>query len=153
MESFTDYLPTLLIFAGLAMLAIEVGVLGFSIMILFFIGLGCLATGLLMLIGVIPPTLSAALLGSGLLSLIAALGLWKPLKNLQNTTDSKTVTSDLIGYTFELDSDISPSSPGQVKFSGINWKVISDGDIKSGTEVEVRHTAVGVLTVKPVSSP
>lgn len=148
MESFTDYLPTLLIFAGLAMLAIEVGVLGFSIMILFFIGLGCLATGLLMLINVIPQTLSAALLGSGLLSLAAAVGLWKPLKNLQNTTESKSVTSDLIGYTFELDTDVSPSSPGQVKFSGIIWKVISDSDIKAGTEVEVRHTAVGVLTVE-----
>jgi len=153
MESFSDYLPTLLIFAGLAMLAIEVGVLGFSIMILFFLGLGSLATGLLMLISVVPQTLGAALLGSGLLSLVAAVGLWKPLKNLQNSTDSKSVTSDLIGYTFELDTDISPSSPGQVKFSGIDWKVITDSDIKAGTEVEVNHTAVGVLTVKAVSSP
>lgn len=148
MESFNDYLPTLLVFAGLAMLAIEVGVLGFSIMILFFIGLGSLATGLLMLINVIPQTLGAALLGCGLLSLLAAVGLWKPLKNLQNSTDSRTVTSDLIGYTFELDADISPGSPGQVKYSGINWKVVSESEIKAGTEVKVCHTAVGVLTVE-----
>ncbi len=151
METLSNYLPTLLIFLGLAMLAIEVGVLGFSIMILFFIGLGSLGAGILMLIGVIPQTLASALLGSGIMSLIAALGLWKPLKNLQNSTDSKSVTSDLIGYRFTVDVDISSSTPGQVKFSGITWKVISDSDIPAGTEVEVKHTDVGVLTVQPAS--
>ncbi len=151
METFTDYLPTLLVFLGLGMLAIEVGVLGFSIMILFFIGLGCLATGLLMLAGVIPQTLASALLGSGIMSLIAAAGLWKPLKNMQNSTDSKSVTSDLIGHKFKIDSDISSATPGEARFSGITWKVIADSDISAGTEVEVKHTAVGVLTVQAVN--
>lgn len=149
METLNSYLPTLLIFIGLAMLAIEVGVLGFSIMILFFIGLGCLATGLLMLVGFVPQTLAGALLGSGLLTLLAAVGLWKPLQRLQNTPASKPVTSDLIGSEFVLESDVSPDAPGQVKFSGIAWKVIADSAIPRGTKVEVTGTAVGELTVKP----
>lgn len=151
METLNGYLPTLLIFVGLAMLAIEVGVLGFSIMILFFIGLGCLATGLLMLVGVVPQTLAGALLGSGLLTLLAAVGLWKPLQRLQNTPASKPVTSDLIGSEFVLESDVSPNAPGQVKFSGITWRVIADSAIARGTKVEVTGTAVGELTVKPKS--
>lgn len=151
METLNSYLPTLLIFIGLAMLAIEVGVLGFSIMILFFIGLGCLATGLLMLVGVVPQTLAGALLGSGLLTLLAAVGLWKPLQRLQNTPASKPVTSDLIGSEFVLESDVSPNAPGQVKFSGITWRVIADSAIARGTKVEVTGTAVGELTVKPKS--
>lgn len=149
METLNDYLPTLLIFIGLAMLAIEVGVLGFSIMVLFFIGLGCLATGLLMLVNLVPQTLVGALLGSGVLSLLAAVGLWKPLQRLQNTPVSKAVTSDLIGSEFVLDEDVSNDTPAQVKFSGITWKVIADSAIAKGTRVEVTGTAVGELTVRP----
>jgi len=151
MESLTDYLPTLLIFLGLAMLVVEVGVLGFSIMVLFFIGLGCLATGLLMFAGLISSTVANALLFSGLLSLISAVGLWKPLKKMQDSTERKAVTSDLIGHQFTVDADISSATPGEVQFSGVTWKVITDADIKAGSRVEVKHTAVGVLTVQAVS--
>lgn len=151
METLNAYLPTLLIFLGLAMLAIEVGVLGFSIMILFFIGLGCLATGLLMLVSIIPQTLVGALAGSGILSLLTAIVLWKPLKRLQDSSVNKPVTSDLIGYEFVLDTDISNNAPGDIKFSGITWKVVSDQDLAKGTKVEVTGTAVGKLTVQAKS--
>ena len=149
MEALNSYLPTLLVFLGLAMLAIEVGVLGFSIMILFFIGLGCLATGLLMFAGLVPQSLAGALLGSGILSLLAAVGLWKPLQRMQNSSENKPVTSDLIGAEFVLESDLSGDSQSEVKFSGICWKVVSESDIPKGTTVQVTGTAVGKLTVSP----
>ena len=149
METLNSYLPTLLVFLGLAMLAIEVGVLGFSIMILFFIGLGCLATGLLMFAGIVPQTLAGALLGSGILSLLSAVGLWQPLQRMQNSSENKPVTSDLIGAEFVLESDLNGDSQSEVKFSGISWKVVSESDIPKGTTVQVTGTAVGKLTVSP----
>ncbi len=153
MESFNGYLPSILIFLGLGMLAIEVGMLGFSIMVLFFIGLGCLATGLLMVVGLVPQSLGGALLGSGLLSLLAAVGLWKPLKRLQDSTERKPVTSDLIGHRFVLDSAVSGKLPGKVRFSGIDWQVVAEQELGAGTEVEVVRTSVGRLTVRAVAPP
>lgn len=151
MDVLNQYLPTVLIFLGLAMLAIEVGVLGFSVMVLFFIGVGCLATGLLMLVNVIPETMVGALAGSGVMSLVAAVGLWKPLKRLQDKSEHKQVTSDLIGHRFTLDSNVSSEQPGQVSFSGVTWQVSSDTPISSGTKVEIIRINVGKLTVAPTS--
>lgn len=148
MEAMNDYLPTALVFLGLALLAIEVGVLGFSIVVLFFIGIGCLLTGLLMMINLLPQTLVAALAGSAVFSLLSAIALWKPLKKLQNNTESKSVTSDIIGTEFVLDGDVSSGNSAEVNYSGITWKVQSDEDIPKGARVEVIRTAVGVLTVK-----
>ena len=142
-------MATLLIFLGLGLLAIEVAVLGFSVMILFFIGLGCLATGLLILIGLIPASLAGAMLGTGILSLIAAVGLWKPLKRMQDSTQRKAVTSDLIGYEFDLESAVSAEQPGTVQFSGISWQVVAHSKLDAGSRVKVIATDVGKLTVAP----
>lgn len=143
-------MATLLIFLGLGLLAIEVAVLGFSVMILFFIGLGCLAAGLLMLTGLIPATLAGAMLGTGILSLLAAVGLWKPLKRMQDSTQKKAVTSDLIGYEFDLESAVSADQPGAVQFSGITWQVVAETQLDAGSRVKVIATDVGKLTVAPV---
>ncbi len=140
-------MAVLLTFVGLGLLAIEVMVLGFAVVVLFFIGVGCLATGLLMFLGIIPATLVGALLGVALLTLLAATLLWKPLKRLQDKVDQQPVTSDLIGYSFTLETDVSRHNPGQVRFSGINWRVVSDADLPAGTDVQVVRTSVGELTV------
>jgi membrane protein implicated in regulation of membrane protease activity len=147
MEWVVNNMATILIFIGLGLLAIEVAVLGFSIMILFFIGLGCLLTGVLMFVGILPATLSSALLGVAILSIASAAGLWKPLKKMQNSVEPEDVTSDLIGHSFVLESDVSHTETGLHHFSGIEWKVKSEAEIAAGTEVEVVKTEVGVLTV------
>ena len=43
----TANLSTLLIVIGIALLAVEVGVFGFSVLLLFFIGLACIVSGAL----------------------------------------------------------------------------------------------------------
>jgi len=140
-------MATILIFVGLALLAIEVAVLGFSVVILFFIGIGCLLTGVLIFFGILPATLSSALSGVAVLTIASAAGLWKPLKKMQNSVEPEEVTSDLIGHSFVLDSDVSHTQYGLHHFSGIEWKVKSESEIAAGTEVEIVKTEVGELTV------
>ena len=147
MEWLEDNMAVILTFIGLALLAIEVMALGFAVIVLFFIGLGCLAAGLLMFIGILPETLAVALVGVAFLTLLGAALLWKPLKRMQDKVENKPVTSDLIGHTFTLESDISRHHPGQVRFSGVDWRVLSDSEIPAGTDVQVVGTAVGELTV------
>lgn len=147
MEWIANNMATFLIFIGLALLAIEVAVLGFSVVILFFIGLGCLLTGVLMFVGILPETLSSSLLGVAVLTIASAAGLWKPLKKMQDNVEPKDVKSDLIGHSFFLDIDISHTNPGTHHFSGIEWKLKSVEEITAGTEVEVVKTEVGALTV------
>jgi len=147
MEWIVNNMAATLIFIGLALLAIEVAVLGFSVVILFFIGLGCLLTGLLIFAGILPETFSSSLLGVAILTIASAAGLWRPLKKMQDNVEPEDVTSDLIGHSFVLESDISHSNTGRHHFSGIEWKVKSDNEITAGTEVEVVKTEVGELTV------
>ncbi len=147
MEWLASNLAYLLIFIGLALLAIEVAVLGFSVMILFFIGLGCLITGILIFAGLMPSTLVSSLTGVAVLSLLSAVGLWKPLKKMQDEVIKTDVKGDLIGYSFVLESDISPREHGLHKYSGIEWKVKSEDTISAGTEVEVVKTDVGEFKV------
>ena len=147
MEWLASNLTYVLIFLGLALLVIEVAVLGFSVMVLFFIGLGCLITGILILVGVMPSTLVSALTGVAILSVLSAVVLWKPLKKMQDEVEKTDVKGDLVGYSFVLESDISPREHGSHKYSGIEWKVKSDTPIAAGTEVEVVRTDVGEFRV------
>ncbi|NNE38815.1 MAG: NfeD family protein [Gammaproteobacteria bacterium] len=147
MEWLANNLAYLLIFAGLALLAIEVVVLGFSVMVLFFIGLGCLVTGILIFIGILPSTLVSVFTGVAVLSLLSAVALWKPLKKMQDEVIKTDVKGDLIGYSFVLDTDISSQEPGAHKYSGIEWKVKSESPLSAGTEVEVVRTDVGEFKV------
>lgn len=151
MEWITNNMAATLVVIGLALLAIEVAVLGFSVVVLFFIGLGCLLTGVLIFVGILPGTLSSSLLGVAILTIASAAGLWKPLKKMQDNVEPKAVTSDLTGYSFFLDSDISVTTTGLHNFSGIEWKVKCVGEIAAGTEVEVVEIEVGHLTVAPKS--
>ena len=59
MNWISNNLSESLIMAGLALLVIEVVVLGFSSFVLFFVGLAALAAGGLMAVGVVPVQCSA----------------------------------------------------------------------------------------------
>ena len=144
----TDNLVSILIFLGLVLLAIEVLVLGFSIFIIFFFGVGCLLTGALLFAGILPMNLASALWSVAIISFLAALVLWKPLKKLQNNGSNQQVRGDFIGYSFVLDSAISSHNPGTHRYSGIDWKVKADSDLPAGAEVEVAKAEVGILTVQ-----
>lgn len=147
MEWISNNLANVLIIIGLGLLAIEVGVLGFSVMVLFFIGLGCLLSGILFFVGVLPETVVSALTSVAILSFLSAVVLWKPLKKLQNEVVESDVKGDLIGHSFILEKDISSQEHGVHNYSGIEWKIKSDDPICAGTEVEVIRADVGEFKV------
>jgi inner membrane protein len=140
-------LPQILLFLGIAALAIEIMIFGFATFVLFYLGIGCTLTGIFMYIGLLPNTLTVALVGVAITSFASVLLLWKPMQKLQNNAEHKQVKSDLIGYSFTLEKDISPAQPGQHRYSGISWQVKSDSALAAGTEVEVVKIEVGVLGV------
>lgn len=144
----TDNLAQSLIAIGLLLLAIEILVLGFATFVLFFVGLAALISGALIYIGVVPDTVSGALLSVGVSTVLFAVVLWKPLKNLQAKVETKKVTSDLVGHRFTLKSDISPDQQPNYHYSGINWRLTSEQVLAAGTEVEVVDVTVGQFKVR-----
>ncbi len=141
---------------GFALLIIEVLVMGFTSGVLLFAGLGALATGLLMLTGILPETWVAGIAGFGISSGVITALLWKPLSRIQSgRVPTRNNSSDLIGLEFQLEQDISTRSPGNKRYSGIPWRVEIDSDagidnLLSGQQVVVTSAEVGVFWVKPV---
>jgi inner membrane protein len=144
----TDNLATLLIIIGIALLVVEVAVFGFSLFLLFFIGLACIVTGVMML-AIIPETVTWGLAMVAILSLTFAVVLWKPLKKMQNSGGNAAVKGDFIGHSFVLDRDLAVDGHGKHRMSGVDWKIRSDVPLKAGTHVQVVKVDVGELTIAP----
>ncbi len=149
MEWLASNFSTLLIFLGIVLLVIEVGLLGFSVFILFFVGLACIVTGAFIMLGLLNDTLAAAFGSIAALSLLFAVALWKPLKKMQDNTDAHSVKGDFIGHRFRLEQDVSSSRYGSYRLSGVDWKVRSEQPLAAGSEVEIVKVEVGLLTVGP----
>ncbi|MFT6925277.1 MAG: hypothetical protein ACJAZP_000857 [Psychromonas sp.] len=147
MEYFLAHLAQSFIVLGLILLAIEVLVLGFSTFVLFFIGIGAIATGILMALGIVPQTFLNALLITAIISAAAALISWKPMKNMQNKVESKPVDNDMIGHRFVLTEDLLTGKTVTHRYSGINWQVTAQEPLSAGTEVQIIEIEVGLLTV------
>lgn len=139
-----------LVVLGLIFLAIEILVLGFSTFVLFFIGIGCIITGLLVLFAIIPSTGLAALLSIAISAALVALITWRPMKRVQNQVHAKQVDNDMIGHRFMLPADLSPGEPIDHHYSGIIWKVQARQALPKGCEVKIIHMQVGLLTVEKV---
>ncbi|GGD59468.1 NfeD family protein [Lacimicrobium alkaliphilum] len=150
MSLFTEHLAETLIVVGLALLAIEILVLGFSTFVLFFVGLAALVTGGLMYISLVPATLFGAIGSMAVLTALLAAILWQPMKRIQAKTEPEQVTSDLIGYRFYLPEALLPGESITYRYSGINWNVRSNAPIIAKQEVEVTKVSVGELEVRPV---
>lgn len=141
-------LSTLLIIIGIALLAVEVGVFGFSVLVLFFIGLACIVTGVLMWV-LIPESLPWGIGMVAVASVLFAVVLWKPLRNIQNSRGPKTVANDLVGHSFVLERDLNPGQHAKHRMSGVDWKLRCDAPLKAGTPVQVVKMDVGELTIAP----
>lgn len=152
MEWLASNFSTLLIFLGIVLLVIEVGLLGFSVFLLFFVGLACMVTGALIMVGLVNDTLIAAFGSIAFFTLLFAVVLWKPLKKIQDSAESNTVKGDFIGHPFTLAQDVSSNRYGSYRLSGIEWKVRSETPLPAGTEVEIVRVEVGLLTVAPRSA-
>lgn len=144
-----DNVPQTLIILGLLLLAVEILVLGFSTFVLFFVGISAVASGGLLYLGIVEPTLlNGALLLAGL-TLVSAASLWQPLKKMQQQTDETPAQNDLIGYEFLLEQDITASTPGSHHYSGITWAVHAEDNINKGSKVKVSGVQVGRFDVIP----
>jgi len=143
------------ILLGFLMLAIEVST-GLVTGLLLFGGIGAIISGLLMMAGILDETWEVGMASTAICSALVAVGLWKPLKNLQNAdVPKKDNSSDLVGYTFVLQQDITLLNHGTTQYSGIEWKVeiypdAGVDEISTETQVEVCSVDVGKFRVKPV---
>ncbi|WP_419812109.1 NfeD family protein [Bacterioplanoides sp.] len=149
MEFFSsDNMAEILMVVGLAALIIEVAVLGFATFVLLFLGASLLITGLAMNFGLLDTTLVTALWSNALLTTVLALGLWKPLRRMQNNVESKEVNSDFATDTFILEVDVDIQGNTTRAYSGVQWKLKSQQPISAGTLVKVVKTEVGVMWVE-----
>ena len=121
MEWLIASLSGILLFLGITLLAIEMLVFAFSSFIFFFVGLACLVTGLLIILGLLPPSLTVAFFAVAILSGLLALLFWKPLKDMQNHVDQTPASGDLVGHTFTLTGDVAPGQTINYRYSGIEW--------------------------------
>ncbi|MCC2617684.1 NfeD family protein [Aestuariibacter halophilus] len=149
MEWFTQDLPQHLVILGLALLAIEILILGFSTFVLFFVGVACIVVGALMYVQILPDTGLIAMASVAVLTALEAALLWKPLKRMQSQVDNKPAQNDMVGYHWRLEQDISPQQPGEHSYSGILWRVETQNSIPAGAVVRVDRVDVGVLFVSP----
>ncbi len=141
---------------GFALLTIEALVLGMTTGVVLFAGLGALVTGGLLQLGWLPGTLIWSVGCFGLSTSLITLLAWKPLKALQGRSlPQPDTSSDLIGHRFRLEAGISRTQPGQVRYSGVNWRVELDEQcpcqqLDEGQLVEVSGIAAGRFRVQPV---
>lgn len=149
MELIAQNLPEALLVAGIAALIVEVALLGFSTFILFFFGLSLLLSGLAMLLGLLPETLTAALWFNAILTAVLALSLWQPLRRMQNQREQRTLDSDFARQTLVLEDDVDAQGKTGYRYSGVQWQLKSEQPISKGTLVEVVRADVGVLWVRP----
>lgn len=141
--------------AGFALLAAEVLLFGFTTIIFLFAGLGAIVTGLAMMFGLLPETWTAGISCFGITTGLISAVLWKPLKKMQdNSTPPQRQSSDLIGYEFVLQQDVTTLQPGQHRYSGVDWKVELDGQagdkLSAGQRVAVTSIDAGIFRVKAV---
>ncbi|MCH9675661.1 MAG: NfeD family protein [Gammaproteobacteria bacterium] len=141
---------------GFALLALEGLVLGMTTGVVLFSSIGALVTGGLLAFGLIPVNWIAGIAAFAISSVLVTAVLWKPLKRMQSedvVTDTKS--SDLIGHSFRLSSDITRDRHGTTRYSGIEWRVELDetsheDNLPSGERVEVSGVDAGLFRVKRV---
>ena len=145
-----DNLAQTLIAVGLALLIIEVLILGFATFVLFFLGLSLVITGTAMWAELLSADITTALWSNAVLCAVLAAALWKPLKKMQQQTQKEDVKSDFAELIFTLEQDVDKNGHSQHLYSGIQWQLKSQQPISQGTEVKVVKKEVGVLWVEPV---
>lgn len=140
---------------GFLLLVSEALIFGFSIIIFLFAGIGALVTGLLMSAGILPETWIAGVASFGISTGIVSVLLWKPMSKLQdNNAPTRSHSSDLIGYEFVLQHDISLVNTGNHRYSGVDWKIELDTatgveSLSAGQRVAVVSVDAGIFRVKP----
>jgi len=139
---------------GFVLLAIEIVAFGFASGVLLFGSIGALITGALLWSGIVPDTWLTGVAVFTLTSMAVAVLLWKPLKSLQSSGKlGADRSSDLIGHEFRLLDTVSVTTPGTIRYSGVEWQVQLDADsaveqLDKGSRVRVSRVSPGVFQVR-----
>ena len=109
---------------GALALIVELLVLGMSTIILFMLGIGALATGTLMYMGVLGEGWLLGTAVTGIIAFAAGVLLWKPLKRYQEAEVPRSgESSDFLGMEFTLSSLLDVENTSTHQFSGVSWRV------------------------------
>jgi len=142
----------LYVIAGLS-LVLELTVMGLSGPLLFF-AIASAITGLFVSAGILT-SWEYEVLSVGLLSLVCALLLWKPLKKFQGPAQVNDSSSDMIGRIVPVGEDVTRNG-GSIRHSGIDWQARLDVSsscevLESGSRVEICAVDGNVMIVKESS--
>jgi len=146
---------------GFTLLVVEALVFGFTSGVVLFSGIGALLTGGLLWSGLLPPGWLNGIACFGVCSAVSAALLWKPLLRFQNfDVPVKDNSSDMVGYVFRLEQDVTATQSGRTRYSGVDWRVELDAGcdcdrIAAGTRVVVTSIDAGIFRVRetPRASP
>ena len=142
--------------AGFSLFILEALVFGFSSGVVLFSGIGALVTGGLIHLGILEPTLRAGISSFGISSALITMLLWIPFRRLQGkASEGKDQSSDLIGHQFRLEQNITRTTTGTTRYSGVDWVVeldpsLSVKSVDAGSMVQVVSVEVAHFVVKPV---
>lgn len=136
--------------AGICLL-LELTLIGLSGPLLF-VAIGCLLTGVLVSLHLITAW-EVELFFVGLFTLLSALLLWKPLKKFQGASAVIDNSSDLIGQTVPVTTDVTAGG-GSIRHSGINWNArLADNctvaQIKSGERALITGVDGNIIVIAP----
>jgi len=131
-------------------LVIELTVLGLGGPLLF-IGIACAITGVFVTTGLLG-SWEAEVFSVGILSLLSAVLLWKPLKQLQGPSKVSDSSSDMIGQIVPVSDQVTRNG-GSIRHSGIDWQARLDSSsnvemLESGQRVEICGVEGNVMIVK-----
>lgn len=140
---------------GAVALIVELTLLGASSFVLLFIGLGALATGALMALGVLPALWVAGAGAFGGLSCLIGAALWRPLRRFsEGDRPPPGQSSDFLGLRFTLSEALKPGGAVHLRYSGVGWELVCfelEGEgLKAGEEVVVTGVEPGRFIVAPV---
>jgi len=140
---------------GFALLAIEILAFGLGSGVLLFGSIGALITGALLWFGILENSWIYSVACFAIASTLVTIALWVPFKKLQSGAElGKDRSSDLIGYQFRVNQDITRTIEGKHRYSGIDWRICiseeTDNDlIPNGSRVRVAGVNAGVFYVVP----
>lgn len=137
--------------AGLALMISEFAVPG---LILFFFGIGALATALLAWL--FPMSMEWQIAVFIIISLASLFGLRRLLKPVfmgrtSGEPEQSGELSQLVGSHGEVTANIEPGKTGRILLNGATWKAVSNDPVSAGTTVEVTEQHNLTLTVKPIT--
>lgn len=150
MLDFLQDTSQLLIVLGIAALTVEIALLGMATLVLLFLGVALIASGLAMSLGWLPETLTSALWSVSIITLALSLLCWRPMKRWQSAGGQRQVNSDLNDHSFYLAETLHPGQRQAYAYSGITWQLQTEHTIPAGTRVKVVRPEVGVLWIAPV---